>query len=175
VPVTARVTIHRYNIHDLDNVAKLLLEELGLCGFSTNSASYIGSCRTDADNILPKTTDRQDAMEILLNLSKKYKGKISALAGPLAEARIWRNMEDARLKGLPSFSIGGRLTGCGCTFTELTILSDGSIVPCNMLAHLKLGHINEDVFQDIWLRSLALNNMRLRHNIQLTAQVIVQE
>jgi SynChlorMet cassette radical SAM/SPASM protein ScmE len=37
VPVAVRVTIHRHNVYDLEAIAHLLLEDLGLGGFSTNS------------------------------------------------------------------------------------------------------------------------------------------
>ncbi len=38
IPVPVRVTIHRQNVTDLDGIAALLLEEIGLPSFSTNSA-----------------------------------------------------------------------------------------------------------------------------------------
>ncbi len=46
---TVRVTIHRHNVRDLHNVAKLLLEELALPEFSTNAASHLGLCRKNAE------------------------------------------------------------------------------------------------------------------------------
>ena len=51
VKVNVRVTINRYNLEDLPEVARFLLEDLGLPGFSTNSAEYMGVCRTHAENI----------------------------------------------------------------------------------------------------------------------------
>ena len=47
VNVAVRVTIHRHNVHDLENIAHFLLEELGLPGFGTNSAGYLGTCRAE--------------------------------------------------------------------------------------------------------------------------------
>jgi SynChlorMet cassette radical SAM/SPASM protein ScmE len=41
VPVSVRVTIHKQNVWDLENVSKLLLEEVGLSSFSTNSSSTL--------------------------------------------------------------------------------------------------------------------------------------
>ena len=46
--------------------------------------------------------------------------------------------------------------------------ADGAIVPCIMLAHMKLGRINEDPLLDVWQHSLALNQLRRRHTIPLT-------
>ena len=51
VPVPVRVTIHKHNVRDLENVARLLLEEVGLTRFSTNSDSYMGLCRKNNDQV----------------------------------------------------------------------------------------------------------------------------
>ena len=63
VPVAVRVTIHRHNVGDLENTAHFLLEELGLPGFGTNAAGYLGVCRGNAGDILLSTGQRQQAME----------------------------------------------------------------------------------------------------------------
>ena len=52
INVAVRVTIHRNNVHDLENIAHFLLEELGLPGFGTNSAGYLGTCCVNADDVL---------------------------------------------------------------------------------------------------------------------------
>jgi SynChlorMet cassette radical SAM/SPASM protein ScmE len=52
-PVTVRVTVNRHNVDDLENVAHLLLEEVGLSSFSTNEAYACGATdRTEGDIIL---------------------------------------------------------------------------------------------------------------------------
>jgi len=45
VIVTSRVTIHRKNMDDLEGIAHLLLDELGMRSISTNNANYIGLAR----------------------------------------------------------------------------------------------------------------------------------
>lgn len=120
VPVTVHVTIHRHNVHDLENIARLLLEELGLPGFSTNAAGYLGSCQQHADELLLTTAERQEAMTALLRLAARYPGRIQASAGPLAEGRTWARMEAARRDHAPPFAHGGRLTGCGCPRSEIS-------------------------------------------------------
>ncbi len=45
VSAQVRVTIHRQNVRDLEGIASFLLEEMGLPGFGTNSASFMGLCR----------------------------------------------------------------------------------------------------------------------------------
>ncbi len=71
IPVAVRVTIHKQNVKDLEEIAKLLLEDLGLSGFSTNAASYMGLCRYNKDEVQLTVEERSSAMEILLKLKKK--------------------------------------------------------------------------------------------------------
>ena len=52
INVAVRVTIHRNNVHDLENIARFLLDELGLPDFGTNSAGYMGTCCANADDVL---------------------------------------------------------------------------------------------------------------------------
>jgi len=163
-----RVTIHRYNVDDLEETARLLFEELGLSGFGTNSAGYLGNCRRNADEMMLTLEERQRAMATLVRLNQKYHGRINAAAGPLAEARMWRKMQEARDAGAPAFSNGGHLTGCGCTFEKIAVRADGAIVPCNMLPHIVLGYINRDSLKDIWQTAPALADLRARRAIPLS-------
>ena len=167
VNVTVRVTIHRHNVNDLENIAVFLIEDMGLPGFSTNAASFFGACRQNATEVMLSTQDRQNAMENLLRLSEKYNGRISASAGPLAEARIWRKMEEAQAQDKPNFPNGGRLTGCGCPSNKIAIRADGVITPCSMLSHMELGRINRDSLIEVWQNSPNLNKLRQRHNLSL--------
>jgi len=169
VRLAVRVTIHRYNVHDLEAVAHLLLDELGLPGFGTNSAGYLGNCRLNADEVMLTTAERQLAMETLLRLEAQYPGRIQASAGPLAEGRMWRRMEAARLAKAPPFRNGGHLTACGCPVNKIAVRADGVIVPCNMLAHIELGRINHDDLAEVWLHAPALNALRQRSTISLAA------
>jgi SynChlorMet cassette radical SAM/SPASM protein ScmE len=168
VNVAVRVTVHRHNVDDLENIAHFLLEELGLPGFGTNSAGYLGTCRVNADDVMLTIAERQVAMATLLRLAEKYPDRISASAGPLAEGRAWRLMEDARAQGAPAFPNRGRLTACGCPASKISVRADGAIVPCCMLAHIELGRINHDSLAEVWQNSPALNQLRNRHTIPLT-------
>ena len=103
----------------------------------------------------------------LLKLTKKYQGRISAMAGPLAEARTWLDMEQARRKGLKSVSDGGHLTSCGGPMTKLAVRADGVITPCAQLAGMELGRINRDSLTEIWQNNEELNLFRDRSSIPL--------
>ncbi len=168
VNVTARVTIHRHNVGHLEATARLLLDDLGLKGIGTNAAGYLGSCRRNAGAILLSVADRQAAMETLLALTVRYPGRISASAGPLAEARRWGAMEEARAAGRPAIAGGGSLSGCGCSWSSLAVRSDGAIVPCSMLNHVVLGQIGVTPLAEVWRESSDLNRLRRRGEIELT-------
>lgn len=168
VPVGVRVTIHRYNVGDLEETARFLLEELGLSSFSTNAAGYLGNCQRHAGEMLLTNAEREVAMNVLLRLDEKYEGRINAQAGPLAEGKMWRTMEKARAAGAPAFGNGGHLTACGCPFSQIAVRADGAIVPCSLLPHVVLGHINRDSLREIWQTAPALADLRRRREIPLS-------
>jgi len=107
-------------------------------------------------------------MATLSRLARQYEGRITAQAGPLADADFWSRMEAARRQKAPAFDNGGRLTGCGCTRDSIAVRADGTIVPCSMLAHLELGRINRDPLIEVWQKNQELNTLRQRHHIPLS-------
>jgi len=168
VPVSVRVTIHKHNVRDLENVAKLLLEEVGLPSFSTNAASHMGLCRQNAEQVQLTAEDRSLAMETLLKLEKKYNGRISATAGPLAEGRDWLEMQKACQQKREMIPGRGHLTGCNGPMSQIAVRADGVIVPCDQMSHVELGRINRDNLQEVWQEDAALKRLRERHNIALS-------
>ena len=169
VNVDVRVTIHRKNVYNLEKIARLLLEDLGLSGFSTNSASYMGRCRHNSEQIQLTVKERSFAMEALLKLNKKYNGRIFASAGPLAECESWFEMEQARQGKGESISGGGYLTGCGGPMSCLAVRADGVMIPCAQLSHLDLGRINTDKLKAVWQNHPTLKRLRERCRISLSA------
>ena len=166
--VPVRVTIHRRNVRDLENVARLLLEEIGLPGFSTNAASYMGLCRQNVEQVQLTVEERSLAMEALLKLNEKYDGRISATAGPLAEGKNWLEMEKARQDGIEIVPGWGHLTGCNGPMNQIGVRADGVMVPCIQLSHMELGRINRDSLQQVWQQNVELNRLRERHKVQLS-------
>ncbi len=167
IHTTVRVTIHKNNVADLDNIARLLLEDLKLPGFSTNSANHMGLCRKNAEIVQLGVDDRIRAMENLVRLNVKYSNRISANAGPLAEARHWTEMEAARSQGKPRLPGCGFLNSCNGSMTKLAVRADGVIVPCNQISHVELGRINRDSLTEIWHHHPELKRLRERHQIPL--------
>ena len=157
------MTINRHNVNDLEETAKFLLEDIGLPAFSTNSASHMGLCRSNAEQVQLTVDERSIAMESLMKLTKKYNGRIKAAAGPLANAKKWMKMEKSCKEGAETRSNQKSfLRGCGETSSKLAICADGTIVPCNQRSHIELGRINKDDLQDVWQNHPELIRLRAR-------------
>lgn len=167
IPVTVRVTIHRHNVGDLDAIARFLLEEIGLPNFSTNSAGYVGQCRSHADDVQLTIEERSRAMQALLRLSERYKGRIGANAGPLAEARHWLEMEAARREQREPIRDCGYLRSCGGVFSKMAVRADGMMVPCSQMSHIELGRIHEVGLKEAWQNHPELQRLRERRDIPL--------
>jgi len=167
IPVTVRVTIHRHNVHDLEEIARFLFEDLNLSGFSTNAASYAGLCRSYADEVQLTIEDRMLAMETLLKLNKRYNGRIGAAAGPLAEANHWLDMESARKENREPLPDCGYLRSCGGVFSKMAVRGDGEMVPCSQMSHIELGRINRESLGEVWRNHPELVRLRERRDISL--------
>ena len=169
VPVTVRVTIHRRNVHDLENIARFLLEELELPAFSTNAASFMGLCRQNRNEVQLSIEERSLAMESLIKLYQRYKGRINAAAGPLADILQWSKMEQARLRDQNRVFGEGHFSACGGVFNNLAVRADGIMVPCIQLSHIELGRINRDNLKEIWQNHSELIRLRNRRHKLLNA------
>ncbi len=175
VPVSVRVTIHKQNVWDLENVSKLLLEEVGLSSFSTNAASYMGLFRKNTDQVQLNVEERSLAMDTLLKLDRKYNGRISASAGPLAEGKDWLEMEKACQQESETIPGRGHLSGCNGPMNTLAVRADGVMVPCSQMSQLQLGRINSNDLREVWQEHPELKRLRERHKISLHEFEFCQE
>ena len=169
VPVAIRVTIHRQNLHDLENIARFLLEETGLPSFSCNSACHLGLCRKNAELVELTPSERSFAMKELLRLNRKYSGRITATAGPLAEATMFWEMERARREGREGIPGRGSLTGCGGAMSKIGVRADGVMIPCCQVPMIELGRINRDSLKEVWQHHPELDRFRRRNEIPLSS------
>lgn len=168
VPITIYLTVHRRNLHDLEATARLLLEEMGLRGLSVAAAFDLGAGHVHRDAVVLTPGERQMARETLWNLSQRYPGRIGAISGPLAEARLWRRMKKAHQEGASGLPGGGHLMPFRVSRFSLRVLSDGAIVPYCMLADMVLGYANQDPLAEVWRCHPLLTHLRQRHTIPLT-------
>ena len=59
------MTINRYNVYDLDNIASLLLKDVGVASFSTNDAMPMGAGCENQSTICLTPVQQHDAMRAL--------------------------------------------------------------------------------------------------------------
>ena len=167
-PVTCRVTINRHNVHDLANIARLLLEDVGLNGFGTNSADRFGSARCYGQDVILSPGEWDLAVKTMDELAQRYPGRINAAAGPLAFAKNVKQIEAALSEGKTGLPRRGKLSACGGVFSKLAVLHDGAIVPCNMLPTLVMGRIGATPLQEAWLFGHYANSLRERYATPIT-------
>jgi SynChlorMet cassette radical SAM/SPASM protein ScmE len=168
-PATVRVTINHHNIDDLERVTHLLLDEIGLPSFSVNEAEEMGTARCNGQNIMLSEDERRQAMSILTELNTRYGGRIGASAGPLARAGMVKEIEDLISRGETGIPGRGTLCSCGGVFSKMAVLHDGTMVPCNMIPALTMGVIGMHPLKEAWLHSPAINAVRRRREIPLSA------
>ena len=166
-PLTVRVTINRYNYSDLTQIAEFLLEDIGLSGFSTNEAYPCGATNRYEEGIMLSVAQRQEVMNLLTDLNEKYNHRISATAGPLALTQQKQRIQEAQAKGQDSLPGYGCLTACGGVFTKISLLHDGTIVPCHVISDLHLGNILTDDLGEIWREHPLMQELRQRREIPL--------
>jgi SynChlorMet cassette radical SAM/SPASM protein ScmE len=168
-PVTVRVTINRFNVDNLEEVAHLLLDEIGLHGFSTNEAFPCGATNRIEHGVTLDLEQKHKAMQVLSELSEQYKGRIQANAGPLSAARELETIKVAISEGKTGLPGRGKLCSCNGVYRQLAILHDGTIVPCHMLSTLHMGMIGVDDLQTAWLEHPHINAVRQRNEIPLSS------
>ena len=167
-PATARVTVNRHNVDDLENVVRLLLDDVGLARIGTNDAMPMGTGCARQEDIVLLPVQRPEAMRTLVRLEQAYPGRIQATAGSLALWHMFREMEEAKVSGQKTRRWKmGTLSSCGCMFAKLAVHHDGMIVPCNMLAAASLGTIGETSIRSIWQNHPLLKEMRGRGKISM--------
>ena len=76
LPSTVRVIVHRFNYKHLDEVAGMLLEEIKLPSFSTNSASNLGLCRENKNATQLDAEEYSEPMAKFMELNIKHNGRI---------------------------------------------------------------------------------------------------
>lgn len=167
-PATARVTVNRHNVGDLENAVRLLLDDVGLARIGTNDAMPMGTGCARREDIVLLPEQRSEAMRTLVRLEQAYPGRIQATAGSLALWHMFREMEAARASGQKTRRWKmGCLSSCGCMFAKLAVHHDGMIVPCNMLAAAALGTIGETPIRALWQEHPLLKEMRGRGQIPM--------
>lgn len=166
-PVTVRVTINHHNVDDLEDIASLLLEDIGLPGFSTNEVEQMGTARCHGQDVVLTEQERWQAYQTLAELNRRYHNRISASAGPLTMGREFTDIQNRIAKGETRIPGRGTLSSCGGVFNKMAVLHDGTMVPCNLLPSLTMGMIGENPLQEAWKYHPSINIIRRRRQTPL--------
>ncbi|MBF0565752.1 MAG: SynChlorMet cassette radical SAM/SPASM protein ScmE [Nitrospirae bacterium] len=175
VPVFVRVTIHKNNVMVLTDIAKFLLEEIGLPGFSVNSASFMGLCRQNSEMIQLNVEEYSIARESLLRLNQKYKGRITASAGPLTNGKKWIMMQKSGFGRKANGHKNGFLSACGGSMSKIAVRADGVFIPCVQMSNIELGRMNKDNLRDVWQNNPEMVKLRERMLIPLSKFALCED
>lgn len=169
LPWTVRVTINKLNVCDLEAILHMLYYDLGLKNFGVNEAfpRGAGQCNNSILEMTPE--ERRLSFAVMQKFDREHPGVASgAQAGPLIMANLLDKIERARATG--EFTVPyrtGHLTGCNIMWQKISVLHDGTYVPCHQLPQIKLGKIGQDAFRDVWQSSIGLRQLRERHTVSL--------
>ena len=115
VHAAVRVTIHRKNVHDLEGVAKLLLEDLGFPPSGPIPRAHMGLCRKNAEMVQLTTEDRiyrhGDPASADEEIQRTDPGHGGAAGRGEGLARHGGGPARRKRESMPN---RGFLTGCGC-------------------------------------------------------------
>ncbi len=151
--VSAYTTVVKYNLRDIENIIKLC-RKLKIQHIKFNELLPLGMGLKYYHELGLTYDERSMIIKKLQTLSKKYNGLIEGtylqvceMFSPMAE----RNNTLS-------------LSGCGATLNSLTILPDGTVVPCDRLQNFVLGNIREKSISEIWHSSPQIKKFRNRFN-----------
>jgi len=169
LPWTVRVTVNKLNIYDLEATVHMLYYDLGLRSFGVNEAfpRGAGQCNQSILDMTPE--ERRLSFRVMQAFDREHPGVASgSQAGPLVMANHLDKIAHACETG--EFAVPyrtGYLTGCNIMWQKLSVLHDGTYVPCHQLPHITLGTVSRDSLRDVWQSSPGLRQLRERHKIPL--------
>ncbi len=148
--VTLNATISRLNAEHLVDMIRLA-SGLGVqrLGFSRLVPS--GRGRSLSDEML-KTREVRKLYEKVFSIVPE--NGLEIVTGDPVASQFRYNPEETGLENIP-------LGGCAAGISGLTIMPDGTVVPCRRLP-VPLGNVRKDSLREIWSSSKVLNDLRTR-------------
>lgn len=149
--VSAYTTVVKYNFRDIEEIIRLC-KKLGIKHIKFNELLPVGLGLKYFNELGLNHVERNMVINKLKQLTKKYNGFIDGTYLQICEL----------FSANPSENKTFPLSGCGATLNSLTILPDGTVVPCDRMQNFVLGNIREKSISDIWLSSLQIKRFRNR-------------
>ncbi len=150
--VSAYTTVVKYNFNDIENIIKLC-KKLGIRHVKFNELLPIGLGLKYFNELGLNQIERNIVINKLKKLSKKYNGFIDGTYLQICE-----------LFSADSSDNMYPLSGCGATLNSLTILPEGTVVPCDRMQNFVLGNVREKSISEIWHSSPQIKRFRERFN-----------
>jgi radical SAM protein with 4Fe4S-binding SPASM domain len=159
-------TLTPENKQDLIEVIRLA-DEIGVDGFTFARVSVVGeaahknSKNRDRPHFLPPAEYRA----IFLGAVAEYERlrKKGTRTNFMLKDHLWAPLfvETGRVRDVAALRGRREALPCGMGEAHLTILSDGTVLPCRRLP-LPIGRVPQQSLADIWLKSKLLKNIRDR-------------
>lgn len=169
MPWVVRVTVNKMNVHDLGATLTLLHDDLGLKRFDVNEAFPRGAGQCNHSTLEMTPEERRLSFRVMQKFDREHPGVASGgQAGPLIMANFIEKVKQARRTGESTFPHKtGFLAGCNIMWQKLSVLHDGTYVPCHQLPHMNLGKVGVDSLLEVWQHSPKLQKFRERAEIPL--------
>ncbi|UCH45096.1 MAG: radical SAM protein [Nitrospiraceae bacterium] len=152
--VTLNVTVSAINASHLINTVDIA-SQLGVSrlGFSRLVPSGKGKA------LLPEMLSAAEVHELYKKLfALKPDDGLEIVTGDPVASQFRNSLQDMDFGNIP-------LGGCAAGVSGLTILPDGTVVPCRRLP-IPLGNVREDSLREIWAMSPVLNELRDKDKYQ---------
>jgi SynChlorMet cassette radical SAM/SPASM protein ScmE len=150
---SAYTTVNKYNMNDIEGII-LLSKNLGISSVKFNELLPIGMGYKNFLELYVSGPERIKVLNKIKKLSIKYKNFISGTYLQLCELYSIQ----------PSKNNDGYLSGCGATLQSITIMPDGTVVPCDRMQNFILGNVRKRTIVEIWRNSPGIKTFRKRFN-----------
>jgi AdoMet-dependent heme synthase len=150
--VTLNVTLSALNAGCLDDIIELAQTwKVRRLGFSRLVPSGRG------ESLLKEMLSTEDVKALYSRIFARDTGGLEIVTGdPVASQPVYGDADDQG-----DMPVGG----CAAGVSGLTILPDGTMVPCRRL-HVPIGNIRRDSFREVWATSGVLDALRSRSRYQ---------
>jgi len=164
IPLSFYCTVNRYNVGDLDGIAKLAKDFNGMA-IKFNDLIPEGRGLKNYRELALGRDQWNRALDQLRRLRRIYGPMISGTILDLGE--IYDSLSRLTPEDQAQ-SASNTLAGCGALIQECAVRPDGWIVPCDRLPNLLAGHIKEKRFAQIWRSSEVFERFRNRRKVSLS-------
>ena len=159
-------TLTPENKHDLIEVIRLA-DEIGVDGFTFARVSAVGEAHNKKPGFLKKPgfslLGAEEYRVIYLRAVEEYDRlrKRGSKTDFMLKDHLWVPLfiETGRVRDIAALHERRDALPCGMGEAHLTILADGTVLPCRRLP-LPIGRMPQQSLRDIWLNSKQLNQLR---------------